>query len=251
MKKRVTVLAALAVAAANIAGCSKFSPEETAVSVGKDGEITAAVIEQLDQDYYKEDELKTAIDEAVAEFAAQNGEDSVSVEKYETEERKVTLIMKYADADTYAEFNNVAFFAGDMVAAGGAGYDFDTTFQSVEKGTVVDESVSSDEVLNSYNYNVVILEEEMAVEVPGKIVYVSSNVEVTGKNSARVLGSQEESQAETETEFTETESGGETVTDAMAGLVSIAPKEDQELESETETEEKNSHGSSVAYIIYE
>ena len=138
-----------------------------------------------------------------------------------------------------------------MVAAGGAGYDFDTTFQSVEKGTVVDESVSSDEVLNSYNYNVVILEEEMAVEVPGNIVYVSSNVEVTGKKSARVLGSQEESQAETETEFTETESGGETVTDAMAGLVSIAPKEDQELESETETEEKNSQGSSVAYIIYE
>ena len=40
MKKRVTVLAALAVAAVTMAGCSKFSPEETAVSVGKDGELS-------------------------------------------------------------------------------------------------------------------------------------------------------------------------------------------------------------------
>lgn len=256
MKKRVTLLAVLTAAVVTMAGCSRFSPEETAVSVGKDGEITAAVIEQLDQEYYNEDELKTSIDQAVADYEEENGEDLVSVEKYETEDRKVTLFMKYASADTYADFNNVIFFTGDMVAAGGAGYDFDTVFQEVKKGEVTNDQVSSDEVLSSYNYNVVILEEEMGVEVPGNIVYVSSNVEVTGRKSAKVLGSiQEETESETEAE---TESESETESE----IVSIAPAEEESTESETEsgteaetetetTETENAKEASIAYIIYE
>lgn len=265
MKKEVRFVAVLSAAAVMMSGCSSFSPEETAVSVGKDGSIKAAVIEQLDQDYYKEDELKTSIDQAVAEFTEEYGEDSVSVEKYETKERNVTLMMEYADADTYAKFNHVTFFTGDMVAAGGAGYDFDTTFQSVEKGKVTDDAVSSDEVLNSYNYNVVILQESMGVEVPGNIVYVSSNVEVTGKKSAKVL---EHSQDETETEA-ESGTESETETESETGMMSIAPNEDQEdtsesgTEGETETEdetestteagekEEQKKESSIAYIIYE
>lgn len=261
MKKKVRLVAVLSAAAVMMSGCSRFSPAETAVSVEKDGTVRAAVIEQLDQDYYKEDELKTSIDQAVAEFTAENGEDSVSVEKYETKDRKVTLLMEYADAGTYADFNQVTFFTGDMVAAGGAGYDFDTVFQQVEKGKVTDDEVSSDEVLNSYNYNVVILEEAMGVEVPGNIVYVSSNVEVTGKKSAKVS---EPGQAETET-GTEDSTETETETESETGIMSIAPAEDQEeesqsgteteteTESETETEakEEQKQESSIAYIIYE
>lgn len=243
MKRRVTWIAVLAVAACAMTGCSKFSPEETAVSVGKDGKITAAVIEQLDQDYYNEDELKTSIDQAVADFAEENGEDLVTVEKYETEDRKVTLFMDYADADAYAAFNNVVFFTGDMVEAGGAGYDFGTEFQEVKKGEVTKEQVASDEVLSSYNYNVVILQEEMGVEVPGDIVYVSSNVEVTGKKSAKVTGShQTEEQTESETE---------TEAQAQTDLVSIAPQGEEDTEEETESETEPSQEIPIAYIIYE
>ncbi len=241
MKKRVTWMTVLVVAACAMAGCSKFSPEETAVSVGKDGKITAAVIEQLDQDYYKEDELKASIDQAVADFAEENGEDLVKVKKYETEDRKVTLFMNYANADAYAKFNNVVFFTGDMVEAGGAGYDFNTGFQKVEKGEVTNNQVTSDEVLNSYNYNVVILQEEMGVEVPGDIVYVSSNVEVTGKKSAKVVGDekiQEQSERETETDTKE-----------QTDLVSIAPEGEESTETERETETMEEIP--IAYIIYE
>lgn len=257
--KRAKMLAIGMAAAVLLSGCSKFSPKETAVSIGKDGKITAAVIEKLDQDYYKEDELKSSIDKAVSDFVSSNGADSVSIEKYEAKDRNVSLFMEYADGDAYAQFNNVTFYAGDMVGAGGAGFDFDTTFQSVEKGEVTDKQVSNDEVLNSYNYNVVILEEQMSVEVPGNIVYVSANVEVTGKKSAKVVAEVSETEAETEkSSETGTESESETE------VLSLSPAEDMETgeetsesetetetESQTEEETESTAKSAVAYIIYE
>ena len=73
----------------------------------------------------------------------------------------------YATGEDYANFNNVTFFTGDVLTAYyDAGYDFQATFQSVEKGTVVSSAVTREEVLNSYNYDILILEEPIEVKVP-------------------------------------------------------------------------------------
>jgi hypothetical protein len=88
----------------------------------------------------------------------------------------------------------------------------------------------------------------MEVEVPGNILYVSSNVEVTGKKTARMAGSSTTAETETNTE-TETETETETSTEAA----STAGEDDvQELTATVEEVTTDDDcDMSLGYIIYE
>ncbi len=224
-----------------LAGCSRFSPKETAVSVSKDGKVTAAVIDKLDQSYYDAEELKENIDQAVSDYNGSAGEDTVTVQKFETrEEGDVKLFMEYASGKDYAAFNNVDFYVGDITDGyNNAGYRFETTFRQVEKGKAVGDEIAREEIFAGSNHPMLVFSEPMAVEVPGKILYVSSNVEVTGKKSARMAGSRLETETETETEGEDSrESGSEDEVQEIAPSVEI-------------TVTGGESEAALAYIIYE
>jgi len=76
------------------------------------------------------------------------------------------------------------------------------------------------------------LEESMSVEVPGNIVFVSSNVEVTGKRKAAVKAERTDSEEETQAD-----SGSETEIEAIKPV--------EELEKEMQESK-----AAIAYIIY-
>ncbi|MCI5995723.1 MAG: hypothetical protein MRZ45_07240 [Blautia sp.] len=224
-----------------LAGCSRFSPKETAVSVSKDGKVTAAVIDKLDQSYYDAEELKENIDQAVSDYNGSAGEDTVTVQKFETrEEGDVKLFMEYASGKDYAAFNNVDFYVGDITDGyNNAGYRFETTFRQVEKGKAVGDEIAREEIFAGSNHPMLVFSEPMAVEVPGRILYVSSNVEVTGKKSARMAGSRPETETETETEGEDSrESGSEDEVQEIAPSVEI-------------TVTGGESEAALAYIIYE
>ena len=230
------ILAVLALCV--LTGCSKFSPKETAVSVGKEGTVTAAVIDTLDQSYYDGEELKASVEESVAEYNAGAGEDTITVEEFEIgEEKDVKLFMEYASYKDYAAFNNVDFYVGDITDGyNNGGYRFETTFCQVEKGEAVEGEIKREEIFAGANHPMVVFSESMAVEVPGEILYVSSNVEVTGKKSARMAGTGMENE-------TETEPASESTAETEGDVQEITPV----VESDTEGEEKTA----LAYIIYE
>lgn len=230
--KRIKLLVAFILSVVLLSGCTgKFSPKETAVRIGKDGTITAAVIDELDQSYYKEDELETTVKQAVADYNADAGEDKITIETFNIKERSVSLFIKYASSEDYEAFNNVTFFAGDIVNADQAGYEFDASFIGITKGKITNENADQKEVIGE-NYNVLILEESMSVEVPGNIVFVSSNVEVTGKRKAAVKAERTDSEEETQAD-----SGSETEIEAIKPV--------EELEKETQESK-----AAIAYIIY-
>ena len=108
-----------------------------------------------------------------------------------------------------------------------------TAAGSVEKGQLTATDVTGNDILNSYNYGIVILTEPILVTVPGNIVYASDNVEITGKKTARVLS---ETEAAGETEEPET---------TADGAISLSPV--------NSGQEKETEGSSaaLAYILYE
>ena len=219
------ILAVLALCV--LTGCSKFSPKETAVSVGKEGTVTAAVIDTLDQSYYDGEELKASVEESVAEYNAGAGEDTITVEEFEIgEEKDVKLFMEYA-----------SYNVGDITDGyNNGGYRFETTFCQVEKGEAVEGEIKREEIFAGANHPMVVFSESMAVEVPGEILYVSSNVEVTGKKSARMAGTGTENE-------TETEPASESTAETEGDVQEITPV----VESDTEGEEKTA----LAYIIYE
>lgn len=191
----------------SLAGCSKFEVSENTVRIAKDGSIQAAVIETLDKNYYNAEELKTMIDEAVADYNGSGEEEPVSVESFETEEDKVSLYMDYASAKDYETFNQVTFYLADLQQAYDNNYVFPENFRKVEKGEMTG-TVPKSELLTGLNYSVLIYSEEMDVEVPGTIVYTSTDVTVTGKKTAtnRKTDGQEETNTE-DTKDSQTEQG--------------------------------------------
>ena len=228
-----------------LTGCSsKFSPKETAVSIGKDGAVTAAIIDKLDQSYYDAEELKANVESSVAEYNGAAGEDTITVEKFEVgEEGDVELFMQYASGKDYADFNNVDFYVGDITDGyNNGGYRFETTFRQVEKGETVGEEIQREEIFAGSNHSMIVFSEDMAVEVPGNILYVSSNVEVTGKKSARMAGSGSGSETESETESEE---------DSKSAAASEAEGDIQEVTPTVEVITGGDTDTTLAYIIYE
>ena len=241
--KKVKFLGLAAFSAVLLFGCQKFSPDKTAISVNNDGEIVSYIKESFDKDYYSAEELEAIIDQAVSEYNASLGTENIKKEKFEVENLTAELRIQYAGGDDYSAFNDVVMYTGDVLGAYHAGYDFKGTFQSVEKGKVTATDVTGNDILNSYNYGIVIMEEAMDVQVPGNIVYASDNVTITGKKTATVLESQTEETpavSKTETEYETDESG----------IISIAPVSSDAAPSGKTTEEGTAE-TKLAYILYE
>lgn len=182
MKKWKTFLTVV-LSAAVLTGCSRFQPEQSTVKIKKDGSLQTAVVESLDKSYYKEEELKAMIDDAVAAYNGNKEEAPVVVNGCEVEEGTASLYMDYASAEDYQAFNHVTFFAQDLQGAYDNGFAFPDKFQKVEKGKAAGTADKS-EILSGLNYYVVIYSEKMDVEVPGNIVYASPDVTITGKRTA-------------------------------------------------------------------
>ena len=216
-----------------LSGCEKFEPEETAVSVNQKGQVVSYVKESFDKDYYSSDELEASIDQAILDYNTAGGSENVKKKKFEVKDQNAELTMSYASGDDYSKFNQVTFFTGDVLTAYQAGYDFSGKFQSVEKGQVTGADVTGNDILNSYNYGLVILTEPILVKVPGNIVYASDNVEITGKKSARVL-----SEAEAGAEAQEPETNED-------GAISLSPV------SSGSAKETEGSTAALAYILYE
>lgn len=227
--KKVRVLGLAVLMTGLLSGCEKFSPEETAISVNKDGEIVSFITESFEKDYYRADELEASIDQAIYNYNEQVGGENIEKKKFEVKDQAAKLTINYASGEDYARFNGVTLFAGDVLGAYNVGYDFKGGFQSVDKGTVI-APVTGNEILNSYNYGIVILEENIEVKVPGNIVYVSDNVEVTGKKTARVASAKS----------TGSETALQQETDAN-GALSIMPVSSSGVENT----------SGLAYILYD
>ena len=192
MKKWKGILAVILITGC-LGGCSQFQAEHNAVKVKRDGSVQAAVIDTLDKSYYSEDELKQTIDDSVSAY-------------------------------------NVTFYAGDLQGAYNQKYEFPDEFQKVENGKVTG-SVTRSDILSGLNYNVVICSEEMDIEVPGKILYVTTDAVVTGKKTATSISEEREKAAESETETaSESES-----TDGGAKSDGNAEKGQFEVESESKS----------------
>ncbi len=195
--KRLTAAAALIAGILSLGGCEmpglgSWTPREsTAISIRKDGTIKEIVQETLDAGYYDASELEKMITSEVEEYDARNGEDSVRVEKFSDEDSMVNLTMEYASAADYAEFNNTEFYYGSIIDAQLKGYLFDVSFYQVEDGVAQGE-VSGSEVIPYMDKAVLILRAPMEVQVPGDVLFISTNAEVLASDVVDATGAQQE-----------------------------------------------------------
>ncbi|MEG1291498.1 MAG: hypothetical protein RSD28_04285 [Lachnospiraceae bacterium] len=139
------------------------------VYVKKNGTVIGAAVEEFEKDYYDADELKTFIQDEVAQY------------QKEHEKKSVKLFIKFKGYKDYQDFNNVTLFTGTVPQALAAGYDFATEFRKV-KDTKLGDTVDNSKILSSDD-KVVVLSEKIDVKVDGTIKYVSSaNVKIKSKD---------------------------------------------------------------------
>ncbi|MFR8547634.1 MAG: hypothetical protein ACLVEV_03265 [Lachnospiraceae bacterium] len=200
--KKILTIAALAAGMALLGGCGmleqkKWTPQEpAAISIAKDGSITEIVQESLDESYYDAAELEKMITDEVSKYNAQNGEDSVTVKKLEHTDGVFRLQMEYASADDYAAFNHTEFYYGSMINAQLEGYLFDVPFKKVKDGVVQGSPVTGSEVIKQMGDQVLILRAPLEVQVPGNVLFTSTNTEVLSSDVVNATGESEEDEKE-------------------------------------------------------
>jgi len=183
--KRGRLIAALICAACILTGCGGFSPEVTGVSIDKKGRITQVVRESFDKDYYDKKEVEGEISSAVKTYNEAAGGKKVKKKGFSVKNGVAVLSMTYASAKDYADFNDIGFYVGDILGAVQAGHAFEGKFLKVSDGKAEAEaSVWGSQIMTGKNYQTVVIEEALLVEVPGNIKYVSENMKVTGKSTA-------------------------------------------------------------------
>lgn len=187
--KKLSQLIVVLMAAVMMVGCANASVAEqgNTVQIEKDGSITGTLADVLDQSYYDAEELKSMIVEEIAEANNSQGSAAVELSDYKCDDAgNVKVKIKYTNSEAYMAFNGGTFFSGDAVTAKDT-YGLNGNFLNVQDG-----KLTTDEAVVAEDAKVVVLSENLNVYVPGKIVAITDNVEITGKKSASVKLANEE-----------------------------------------------------------
>ncbi len=186
-----------------ISGCATKYPEVDTVYIQKNGTVQEATVESFDKSYYKEEELEDFINAHIEEYEGAYEKGSVVLKDFLVEEGTAKMMMKYDGYQNYIDFNGRELFAGTVVQAIAAGYNFSGDFLAVEDGQTVGNAVSDTEgaadsaavtgavdgstVTSDEDCKVVIINEDTDVVVKGTIRYVSAgSVTVKDKSTASV-----------------------------------------------------------------
>lgn len=175
MRKWIAVILAV-LCAASLTGCGSAKDADiTTIAVSKDGSLTNTIVEEFEKEYYDTEDLKEYTLDAVAAYNASGADRDVSVSKVEEKDGVVVLQMKYPNAENYAGFNGKVFFAGTIAEAYESGMELDVTLQDVSDK---EKTVGKSEILQMGEKKIVIVQEDVALEVPGKILYASDGTEI-------------------------------------------------------------------------
>lgn len=189
MRRWISAIYILA-AVALLAGCgSSFQPSVTSLYVQKNGEITQAIVESFEKDYYSDKEFQSMIEKEVDAYNQNYGEERITIERLEVEDETLYLLLDFKDADTYEHYNETYCFSGTVDEALNEGLSFNMDFKDAEY-----EEYSTADVTEKKSNSVVVLKEEGIVQLEKPVKYVSNNVEVISKHMVQVMPIEDENE---------------------------------------------------------
>lgn len=176
-------------AACVLTGCGQLNAADAnRLSVKKDGSIEQTIVEQFERNYYDINELKAMAEEKIAQSDLDDKE--IVCNEMEEKNGKVIVKMTYQTGDAYTNFNHRELFYGTVAEAADRGYSFRDAV--TKEGT----DISTEQLAEVSDKYVVVLqtkeEEDMEVEVYGKILYTSGNVLLSDKKAAYIAPESED-----------------------------------------------------------
>lgn len=182
MKRCLTILCALFLTLSLTACSSSFEPSVTSLYVRKNGELTYAVVESFEKEYYSLAEFQSMIDREVESCNSNYSEPAITVERLEVEDGTLYLLLNFTDADAYSRYNEEYCFVGTIEEALGIGQSFNLVFKDADY-----EERTTAEVTEKKDDKVLILQQEGIVQLEAPVKYVSNNVEVISDHMVEVM----------------------------------------------------------------
>lgn len=192
-------IAGLALCVVVFAGCGVAkvpdAVENTSLIIDKDGGIVSHVVEALDQDYYKLDELKKMAQEEMAAYNTLHQKGEVTpvtlkrVEKLAGDDNSAVVTYSYDSAATYEAYTGNELFYGTVGEAGQAGYRFETQNRKLTDGKGK-KSIEVKDLCESAmaGKHVVLVGEMTRVYCPYRVSYISSDAKVLQDGSIDTTG---------------------------------------------------------------
>ena len=182
MRKRIS-LCLLMCSILLFSGCKGTLPEDDTISVDKKGRVTSTIVEDFDKEFYDAEELEGEIDEELAKYNQNFAADHIRKEAFKVEDGTASLQLVFDEWKYYSDYTGLTLFAGTVSEAEEEGYDLSGEYLDADGSLTDVETVSAGE-----DVHVLILEEAVKVQVPGKILAVSpsDNVTVTDSREASV-----------------------------------------------------------------
>lgn len=174
----------------SVTGCggsidaSKFT--ENTLIINKDGSVTEVSVDSFGEDYYSQEDLEKYVNEEVdaynREHPSASGKDKdkiITVDTVKADESSARVVLTYKDAQAYSDFNyaDLQCVKGSEISGDAAALTFKN-----EKGEHVG-ALSAIE--KPEDHSAVIVQGPVQVAVSGKIAYVSDQVTVTDKSTAK------------------------------------------------------------------
>lgn len=173
MRKGKAILLIMAVSCGLI-GCSQDKePEVSSISIGKDGTVVHQIVGDFEQNYYEMDGLQALASDRVAEYCADNGEDSVTLTSVEEKGGRILIQLGYATDRDYSSFNNRELFVGALTDAYMHGYPLEgVPFVSADG-----KPMEFGDMEDRDSKQIVIIatkpSEELVVNTYGKVLYIN------------------------------------------------------------------------------
>lgn len=179
-------------------GCGEKMPliseaEGNMIYLTKDGKVTAFLVESFDKEYYSETELEKMILSEVEDYNSQAGAGSqkeegqpvVLTDILSPEEKQemglndaktITVQLDYVSAQDYSAYNDTLLYWGTVAQAKTDGYPIQKDLSSPADGSALTKAQAQEMGEN----HLLVLQESIPVQVPYKVLYVSSGVTVEG-----------------------------------------------------------------------
>ncbi len=187
-KKRRCMAAVLLLVLLMLTACGSAEPEEiSTIEVQKDGSIIQSTVGSFDKDYYSKEDLESFAKEEIQSYSA-SGDGTIELSDISMlDDGNVKLTLKFDNSETYTAFEGKTLFMGTIAQAIVAGYEPSGYMTPVEEGESADASVKVKKADYTMDMNILVVQEQYEVTVPGEILWVSSvGTKLTGESSVQI-----------------------------------------------------------------
>ncbi|BBF45228.1 hypothetical protein lbkm_3990 [Lachnospiraceae bacterium KM106-2] len=177
MKRKGLGIVALLVLCTALSGCGKGTPSLLKKSVDKntllvleDGQVQNSIVEEFNESYYDQDELKSFMEEAIETYNKDTAEDSVEMKKFKVDNKQAKAVMIYKTVKDYATFNDTTV---KVISTGNAlkSDEMPVTFKEVNDN----KEVTKELALSNQEAKVLITDQaDYNIMIEGTITHVSN-----------------------------------------------------------------------------